>query len=49
VVVCNRPVPMRIMGFPEFAPTGSVKFLFEYYKLTPQGICSTAQELIKEK
>jgi transketolase len=49
VVVCNHPVPMRIMGFPEFAPTGSAKFLFEYYHLTPQGIFSAAQDLIKEK
>lgn len=48
-VVCHHPVPMRIMGFPEFCPTGSAQFLFEYYHLTPQGIASKAIELIKEK
>ncbi len=49
VVVCSRPVPMRILGFPEFAPTGSAQFLFEHYRLTPQGVCCAAQEIIKEK
>ncbi len=49
VVVCHHPVPMRIMGFPEFAPTGSAEFLLEHYHLTPQGVCSAAQDLIRMK
>lgn len=49
VVVSHCPVPMRILGFPGFAPTGSAQFLFEYFNLTPQGICSAAIDVIKEK
>ncbi|RPJ48602.1 MAG: transketolase family protein [Chloroflexi bacterium] len=50
VVVCHRPVPMRILGIPgEFAPTGSARFLFEHYDLTPNGVRAAAHDLIKEK
>jgi transketolase len=46
-VVCTTvPVPMRILGVPGvFAPTGSVTWLLEHFKLTPHGICAAALEL----
>lgn len=47
VVVATWPVPMRILGVPGvFAPTGPVGFLFEYFRLTPQGIADAALELV---
>jgi transketolase len=47
VVVGTRPVPMRILGVPGvFAPTGSTGFLFEHFRLTPQGIADAALELV---
>jgi transketolase len=46
-VVCTTvPVPMRILGVPGvFAPTGSVTWLLEHFKLTPRGIYDAALEL----
>jgi transketolase len=48
VVVESRPVRMRILGFPEFAPTGSPIFLFEHFGLTPEGIRKAALQLVEE-
>ena len=31
VVTANTPVPMRIMGFPGFVPTGSAEWLMEHF------------------
>jgi transketolase len=45
----SRPVPMRILGIPTFAPTGTAEWLFEYFGLTPQGICSAALELLEAR
>jgi transketolase len=46
-VVCQRrPVPMRILAIPEFAPTGSTEFLLEHFGLGPAGIVKAAVELI---
>ena len=39
---------MRIMGFPEFAPTGSAEFLFKHFGLTPEGIRNAALALMEE-
>jgi len=48
VTATAHPVPMRIMGIPgTFAPTGTAEWLFEYFGLTPQGICSAAMELLE--
>ncbi len=50
VVVTTRPVPMRILGFPGvFAPTGSAEWLFNYFGLTPAGICAAALELVEAR
>jgi transketolase len=50
-VVCTTvPVPMRILGVPGvFAPTGSVTWLFEHFKLTPTGIRDAALELVEKR
>jgi transketolase len=47
VVVTTRPVAMRILGFPEFAPTGSAEFLFAHFGLTPEGIRDAALTLVE--
>jgi transketolase len=46
VVAGRRPCPVRILGFPGFLPTGSAKFLFEKFGLTPEGIAKAAREAI---
>ena len=45
VVVTEQPVPMRILGFPGFCPTGSAAFLLEQAGLTPDGIAAAAREV----
>jgi len=45
-VVGYRPCPVRIVGFPEFMPTGGIEFLFETYGLTAAGIARAAEEAI---
>ena len=46
VVVVERPVPMRILGFPGFAPTGSIDYLLEHAGLTANGIAAAAREVV---
>jgi len=46
VVAGYRPCPVRILGFPGFMPTGSAKFLFERFGLTPAGIEQAARDAI---
>lgn len=46
VVVAEHPVPMRLLGFPGFAPTGSIDFLLERAGLTAQGIAAAAREVM---
>ena len=45
----HRPVPMEILGFPGFAPTGTVDFLFDHFGLTAAGISSAALKAISRK
>lgn len=45
VVVQEQPVPMRILGFPGFCPTGSASFLLEHFGLTPDGIADAVREI----
>ena len=45
VVVQHHPVPMRILGVPEFAPTGTTEFLLEHFGLTAAGIAAAARDL----
>lgn len=46
VVVQSRPLPMRILGFPdEWAPAGSSAELFEHYGFTAENIAAVAASL----
>jgi transketolase len=47
VVVTESPVPMRLLGFEGFAPTGPAEFLLEHAGLTAAGIASAARELLE--
>jgi transketolase len=46
VVVEKAPVPMRLLGFPGFAPTGSPTDLLAWAGLTPAGIAAATRELV---
>ena len=45
----ERPVPMRILGFPGFAPTGSAEWLLDHAGLSAAGIRQAALELAMER
>ena len=45
-VVTHAPTRMRILGVPEFAPTGSAGFLLDRYGMSPEGIADAARTLI---
>jgi transketolase len=46
-VLCQRrPVPMRILAIPGFAPTGSAAFLLGHFGLDASGIVAAALELL---
>lgn len=49
VVSTNCPVPMRILGFPGFVPTGSVDWLFEHFGLTAGGIADAVRQTVARK
>ncbi len=46
VVVQKHPVPMRILGVPHFAPTGSASFLLDHFGLNAAGIVAAAHEML---
>lgn len=48
-VAITRPVPMRILGFPGFAPTGSAEWLFDHFGLNAAGLARAAREVIAAK
>lgn len=45
LVAQHRPVPMRILGVPGFAPTGSAGFLLDHFGLNAAGIAAAALEV----
>ena len=49
VVTSNTPVPMRIMGFPGFVPTGSAEWLMEHFGLTEADIIDSVRQTIARK
>ncbi|WP_421759468.1 transketolase family protein [Devosia sp.] len=49
VVTGNTPVPMRIMGFPGFVPTGSADWLMEHFGLNAAGIADAVRHTIARK
>jgi transketolase len=48
LVVRHRPVPMRILGVPHFAPTGTPEFLLKHFGLTSDGIVDAVRELMRQ-
>ena len=42
----HHPVPMEIMGFPGFLPTGSAAWLFDPFGLTAQGIAASGRRAL---
>jgi len=48
-VARHLPVPMRMLGFPGFLPTGSASWLMERFGLTADGIAAAARELVARK
>ena len=47
VVSTHEPVPMRILGFPGFLPTGSLDYLFTENGLSAEGIAAAARRAIQ--
>jgi transketolase len=46
-VLCEKhPVPMRILGFPGFCPSGSTGFLLDHFGLSAAGIARAALDLV---
>jgi transketolase len=45
-VVQQHPARVTILGFPEFAPTGSAGYLLDRYGLSPEGIADAARKLV---
>jgi transketolase len=46
-VVQQHPARVTILGFPEFAPTGSAGYLLDRYGLSADGIADAARELVR--
>ncbi len=49
VVATTNPVPMRLLGFPGFVPTGSAEWLFDHYGLNATGIADAVRQTIARK
>jgi transketolase len=49
IVTMHEPVPMRIMGFPGFLPTGSAEWLMEHFGLTAEGIARTVRDVLTKR
>ena len=48
-VVANQPVPVEVMGFDGFQPTGSVQYLFDRSGLSAAGIAARTRRAIRRK
>ena len=49
VVIATNPVPMRILGFPGFVPTGSAEWLFDHFGLNAAGIADAVRQTLARK
>jgi transketolase len=49
IVSTHNPVPMRILGFPGFLPTGSAEWLMEHFGLTSAGIADGARQVLRQR
>lgn len=47
VVVSKAPCKMKLLGFPEFAPTGSAEWLLDHFGMSVNGIVDSAKALLK--
>ena len=45
----NHPVPIAMVGFPGFVPTGSVAWLFDRFGLTPHGVAAAGRRVLARK
>ncbi|MES2665703.1 MAG: transketolase C-terminal domain-containing protein [Pseudomonadota bacterium] len=45
----HMPVPVEMVGFPGFVPTGSVDWLFDHFGLTLTGIAAAARRAVARK
>ena len=45
-VVQHHPTHVKILGIPEFAPTGSAGYLLDRYGMSPEGIADAARSLL---
>jgi transketolase len=45
-VAQNHPIKIKLLGVPEFAPTGSAGLLLDRYGMSPDGIAEAARTLI---
>lgn len=45
-VVQHHPTTVKILGVPEFAPTGSAGFLLDRYGMSPDGIADAARQIL---
>ncbi|RCK69659.1 transketolase family protein [Desertihabitans brevis] len=48
-VVEHHPTRMRILGIPEFAPTGAAGFLLDRYGMSPDGIADAARKVLRRR
>jgi len=46
LLAVEQPTRMRMLGIDEFAPTGSVDFLLDHFRLTACGVADAARELL---
>ena len=46
ILVQHHPARMKILGLPEFAPTGSATYLLDRYGMSPDGIAQSAKSLL---
>ncbi len=49
IVSTTNPVPMRILGFPGFVPTGSAEWLFDHFSLNETGIAEAVRQTVARK
>jgi transketolase len=46
-IVQHHPTRMKLLGVPEFAPTGSASYLLDRYGMSPEGIADAARGLLE--
>ncbi len=46
VVVAQQPCRMKILGFPDFVPTGSAEWLMTHFGLTADGIAAASRAIL---